>query len=56
MWARPRGLFFWLCLVIVLFTVAVKPVQFAHVITNVFHGVGAFFSGLCDFLDALGAI
>ncbi|MFF3641081.1 hypothetical protein [Streptomyces sp. NPDC002564] len=53
MWARPRGLFFWLCLVIVLFTVAVKPVEFAHVITGVLRCVGAFFSGLRHFLNAL---
>ncbi|MFK0181820.1 hypothetical protein ACIQVR_38390 [Streptomyces xanthochromogenes] len=54
MWARPRGIFFWLCLVIVLFTVAVKPVEFAHVITGALHDVNAFFSGLGDFLSALG--
>ncbi|MFF3699100.1 hypothetical protein [Streptomyces sp. NPDC002221] len=55
MWSRPRGLFFWLCLILVLFTVAMKPVEFAHTINSAIHDVSAFFNGLHAFLNNLGS-
>ncbi|MFF7802259.1 hypothetical protein [Streptomyces olivaceus] len=42
-----------MCLFIVLFTVAIEPVGFADLLTNVVRGVLAFFDGLRTFLTTI---
>jgi hypothetical protein len=53
MFYRPRGLLFWLLLIILLFIIAVAPVDFAQAVMAAGTAVGRFFVGLRAFLETL---
>ncbi|MFF7730930.1 hypothetical protein [Streptomyces sp. NPDC008001] len=53
MLSRPRGLFFWLVVIIVLFFIATAPVATAHAILAVSRAVITLFTGLKTFMSVL---
>ncbi|MET9549939.1 hypothetical protein ABZY36_32190 [Streptomyces sp. NPDC006627] len=53
MFYRPRGLLFWLLLIIFLFIVATAPTDFAQAVMAVYDAIKKFFIGLGEFLRAL---
>ncbi|MEU5583438.1 hypothetical protein ABZ791_38025 [Streptomyces huasconensis] len=53
MLSAPRGLLFWFVLIVLLFIIAIAPVQAAHALIDVLHGIGKFFAGLKAFLETL---
>ncbi|MEU1328500.1 hypothetical protein [Streptomyces sp. NPDC005865] len=53
MLSAPRGILFWLFLVVVLFLITTAPVQSAHVLADVVHAIGQFFTGLKTFVETL---
>ncbi|GCD41912.1 hypothetical protein [Streptomyces paromomycinus] len=53
MLSTPRGLLFWLVLIILLFCIAIAPVQTAHTVIGLIHAIGKFFAGLKAFLETL---
>lgn len=55
MLSTPRGLLFWLVLIILLFLIAIAPVQTAHTLIDLAHGIGKFFTGLKKFVETLSA-
>ncbi|MEU1073654.1 MULTISPECIES: hypothetical protein [unclassified Streptomyces] len=55
MYSRPRGLLFWLLLVITLFAIATAPLQIAHAVLAVYHGTETFFTSFSLFLKTLEA-
>ncbi|MEV4741580.1 hypothetical protein [Streptomyces sp. NPDC049555] len=55
MLSRPRGLFFWLVVIIFLFFIATAPVATAHAILAVWRAVITLFTGLKTFMSVLSA-
>ncbi|MFF3272452.1 hypothetical protein ACFYWU_16225 [Streptomyces chrestomyceticus] len=55
MLSTPRGLLFWLVLIILLFLIAIAPVQTARTFIDLAHGIGKFFRGLKTFIETLSA-
>ncbi|UNO41954.1 hypothetical protein [Streptomyces sp. MST-110588] len=55
MLSQPRGLLFWLVLITFLFLVAIAPVQTAHTLLDMAHGITKFFTGLKKFVETLSA-
>ncbi|MFY4722939.1 hypothetical protein [Streptomyces sp. LaBMicrA B280] len=55
MLSAPRGLLFWLVVIILLFLIAIAPVQTAHALINLVHGIERFFTGLRKFVETLSA-
>ncbi|WP_199930972.1 hypothetical protein [Streptomyces sp. CB02923] len=55
MLSAPRGLLFWLILVVLLFLIAIAPAQTAHTLIDIVHGIGRFFTGLKKFVETLSA-
>ncbi|GHE43670.1 hypothetical protein GCM10018785_11540 [Streptomyces longispororuber] len=53
MLSAPRGLLFWLVLIILLFVIAVAPVESAHFFLDLVHAIEKFFTGLRKFLETL---
>ncbi len=51
----PRGLLFWFVLIILLFCIAIAPVQTARTVLGIIHATGKFFAGLKAFLDTLAS-
>ncbi|MFK8850115.1 hypothetical protein [Streptomyces sp. Ac-502] len=55
MLSRPRSLFFWLVLIIVLFIIASAPAKSARALLAAYHGVVHFFESIQIFVSTLGA-
>ncbi|GGY09874.1 hypothetical protein GCM10010358_73180 [Streptomyces minutiscleroticus] len=55
MLSRPRSLLFWLVLIILLYIIAIAPIEFAHAIVNVWQKAEAFFTSLAVFVHTLAA-
>ncbi|MEU1132351.1 hypothetical protein ABZ383_21235 [Streptomyces sp. NPDC005900] len=55
MLSTPRGALFWLILIILLFLIAIAPIQAAHVFLEVIHAISKFFAGLKAFIETLSA-
>ncbi|MEU5129220.1 hypothetical protein J7W19_28675 [Streptomyces mobaraensis NBRC 13819 = DSM 40847] len=55
MLSRPRGLFFWLVVIILLFLIATAPVATAHTILAVWRSIVTLFTGLKIFISVLSA-
>ncbi|MGA5169631.1 MULTISPECIES: hypothetical protein [Streptomyces] len=53
MLSTPRGPLFWLVLIILLFLIAIAPVQTAHTFLDIVHGIEQFFNGLKQFIQTL---
>ncbi|MEU7148785.1 hypothetical protein AB0B15_12205 [Streptomyces sp. NPDC045456] len=53
MLSAPRGLLFWFVLIVLLFLIAIAPVQTAHTLIDIVHGIGRFFLGLKKFIETL---
>ncbi|WP_185836829.1 hypothetical protein [Streptomyces sp. WAC 06783] len=55
MLSTPRGLLFWIVVIILLFLIAIAPVQTAHTLIDIAHALGKFFTGLKKFVETLSA-